>query len=160
MIDEKNRYPTTDGPKIGLILKYSIIPLMLVLCSCMPKYTVDFKNVEFSHFALDETDFNAKIGVTCKWFRSVTITNIGYQLYVKNKKFGEGAYPGKIVLGKNADTVLTFPCTIKNQSVAVPLFSALLKGDFDYEVRMHLKIKACIYQKQINTKYWGTKKIW
>jgi len=138
-----------------------IIPgLWLLLCSCMPKYTVDFKNVEFTHFALDKTDFEAKIGITCKWFRSIALTDIRYQLYVKNKKFGEGNYPGKILLSKNADTLLSFPCTIKNQSIVAPLFSALLKGDFDYEVRMYLNIEACIFKKKINTKYWGTKKIW
>jgi hypothetical protein len=138
-----------------------IIPLLsLLLCSCLPKYTVVLKEVNITHIALDKTDFDSKVWVTCKWFRSITLTDITYQLYYKNKKFGIGAYPGKIVLGKNADTLLAFPCTAKNQSIAFPLIGALLKGDFDYEVIMQLKIKAGIYQKRINTKYWGTKKMW
>jgi LEA14-like dessication related protein len=134
--------------------------LLLSLCSCLPKYTVVLKDVDITHIALDETDFNSKVWVTCKWFRSITLTDITYQVYYDNKKFGTGSYPGKIVLGKNTDTLLTFPCTAKNQSLAIPLFKALLKGDFDYMVIMQLKIKAGLYQKRINTKCWGTRKLW
>jgi LEA14-like dessication related protein len=160
MIDNHRRYPTRDGQKAGLILKYSIFPLMLILCSCMPKYTVFLKDVNITHIALDKTDFDAKVWVTYRWFHSVTLTDITYQLYYDNKKFGDGAYPGKIVLGKNADTLLTLPCTAKNQSLALPLFDALLKSDFDYEVIMQLKVKAGLYQKRTNVKYWGTRKMW
>jgi LEA14-like dessication related protein len=146
--------------KINHYVLIIISLLSLLLCSCLPKYTVVLKDVNITHIALDKTDFDAKVWVTCKWFRSITLTDIKFQLYVKGKRFGEGAYPGKIVLGKNADTLLTFPCTAKNQSVAIPLLGALLKGDFDYEVIMQLKIKAGLYQRRINVKGWGSRKMW
>jgi LEA14-like dessication related protein len=145
--------------KINRRVLILISGLMLLLCSCLPKYTVFLKDVNITHIALDETDFDAKVWVTYKWFRSLTLTDIRYQLYYNSKKFGDGIYPGKIVLGKKADTLLTLPCTAKNLSVAIPLFDALLKGTFDYEVIMQLKVKAGIYQKRINAKYWGTRKM-
>lgn len=150
----------TNCQKIRFMLKHYIPLLMLLLCSCTPKYTIDFRAVDITNVALDKTDFDAKLWVSSRWFRSLTVTDIKYQLYVKNNKVGEGEYPGKIKLGRNADTLLSFPCTVKNQDIALPLIGALLKSDFDYEVKMSLKIKACIYRKRINRKYSGTKKIW
>ncbi len=143
-----------------MIHKYTIFPLLLLLCSCMPKYTIVLKNIDYTHYAMDKTDFDAQMWVTCKWIRSITITDITYQLYVKDNKFGEGQYPGKIKLGRHADTLLNFPCTVKHQDIALPLAGALFKGDFDYEVRMSLKVKACIFSKRVTTSYKGTKKIW
>jgi len=137
-----------------------ISPLLLLLCSCMPRYTLDFKTVDFTHIAPDKTDFDAKVWVSCKWFRSFTLTDIKYQLYVKNLKVGEGEYPGAILLGKKADTLLSFPCTVKNQDVALPLIGALLKGDFDYEVKMNFMMKAWIFKKRTNLEYSGVKKVW
>lgn len=146
--------------KINHFVGIFIPMLLLLLCSCLPKYTVVLKDVNITHITLDETEFDSKVWVTCKWFRSIKLTDITYELYHDNKKFGEGVYPGEIILGKNADTLLYFPCTAKNLSTALPFIGSLIKGDFDYEVRMTLKVKAWIYQKRITTNYFGSKKMW
>jgi LEA14-like dessication related protein len=136
-----------------------IIPLLLLLfCSCIPKYAIHLKTVEFTNIALDKTDFNAKMQVSTKWSHPLTLTDIKYQLYINNNKIGEGEYPKKIVLGENAETLISFPCTIKNQDIALPLIGALMKGVFNFEIEMNLKVMGYIYKKRLKVRYSGTKK--
>ncbi len=133
--------------------------LIFAVCSCMPRYAVDFQTVDFTNIGLDRTNFNAKVWVSYKWFQPLTISSVRYQLYVNNYMIGEGEYPEEIFLGKNADTLLSFPCTVKYQDVALPLIDVLLKGKFDYDVKMDLKIKIDDWSKRINTQYSGTRKL-
>jgi len=126
----------------------------------MPRYTVEVKTVEFTHIALDKTNFDAKVRVSYQWIRSATLTDIKYRLYVKNKKVGEGKCPGNFLLGKKVDTVLSIPCTIKTKDISLSLVGNLLKGAFDYTVKIYVKAKAGIHKKRITIKYSGTANLW
>ncbi len=133
--------------------------LLLFFCSCLPKYAVDFQTVDFTNITLNKTDFNAKIWMSYKWFVPLTISDVKYKLFVNDYLIGEGRYPEKILLGKNADTLLLFPCTVNHKDIAGPLIDILLRGKFDYEVKVDFLIQIQDWEKRYNTTYKGTRRL-
>lgn len=133
--------------------------MFLLFCSCLPRYAIDFKTVDFTKIGVDRTDFDAKIWVYYKWIAPLTLSDVKYSLFINDNLIGEGKYPEDISLGKYADTLLVFPCTVKFSNIVGPLLDILLRGKFDYEVRIDYTVQIKDWIRKYKTSYKGRRKL-
>jgi len=130
--------------------KFKFLPLFLLfVVSCSPKFTADFHSVTFTNITLNEVNFNVNLKIYHKYILPLTISDIKYKFFANDYYIGEGDSDQEINIPKYADTLLSFPCTVKYEDLSLPLIDVIVKRKFNYEVDLDFKVKILDWTKNL-----------